>query len=108
MEGLMLQQIRSAEKKASAKSFEEVIGEIDKEIKEYDSNTTMSLGFGVGTGKENYVDHPSINEVNVSCPSTNAAYLSSSSRIPLAEIPSSLVNHVHAEETWKRLIRGHV
>nr|POE81963.1 hypothetical protein CFP56_51009 [Quercus suber] len=36
MEDVMLQQTRSAAKKVSAESFEEVLGEIDKEIKKYD------------------------------------------------------------------------
>ena len=65
----------------------------------------MTSGFGVNTGKENDVDHPSINESNVPSPLAHVALLSASSRVPLAEIPSFLVNHVHVEGTWKRLTR---
>ena len=49
--------------------------------------------------------HPRIIEANVSCTSTYAAHLSLSARVPLAEIPSSLVNHGYAEGTWKRITR---
>ena len=89
----------------SIQSFEEVIGEIDKEIKKYDSKSFVSPSFGDSTRKENYVGHPRINEANVSCTSTYAAHLSLSPRVPLAEIPSSLVNHRYAEGTWKRITR---
>ena len=106
----------------SVQSFEEVIGEIDKEIKKYDSKSVVSPSFGDSTRKENYVGHPRINEANVSYTltyvghprineanvsytSTYAAHLSLSARVPLAEIPSSLVNHGYAEGTWKRITR---
>jgi len=101
----MLHQPELAKKKVSAESFEEVIGEIDKEIKKYDSKLPVSPGFGVGIGKENFMGQPSINEPNVSCPSVHATHLSPSTCVPLAEIPSFLVNHVHVEGTWKRLTR---
>ena len=101
----MLQQAESVEEKVSVQSFKEVIGEIDKEIKKYDSKSFVSPSFGDSTRKENYVGHPRINEANVSCTSTYAAHLSLSPRVPLAEIPSSLVNHRYAEGTWKRITR---
>ena len=105
MEDLMLQQAESVEEKVLVQSFEEVIGEIDKEIKKYDSKSFASPSFGDSTRKENYVGHPRINEANLSCTSTYAAHLSLSLRVPLAEIPSSLVNHGFAEGTWKRITR---
>ena len=105
MEDLMLQQAESVEEKVLVQSFEEVIGEIDKEIKKYDSKSFASPSFGDSTRKENYVGHPRINEANLSCTSTYAAHLSLSLRVPLAEIPSSLVNHGYAEGTWKRITR---
>ena len=51
------------------------------------------------------MDHLSINDSNALSPSTHTSHLSSSSRVPLAEIPNSLINHVHAKRTWKRLTR---
>ena len=45
MEGIkddmMLQQARSVEEKVSGKTFEEVIGELDKEINKYDSKDSI-------------------------------------------------------------------
>ena len=105
MEDLMLQQAESVEEKVLVQSFEEVIGEIDKEIKKYDSKSFASPSFGDSTRKENYVGHPRINEANMPCTPTHVAHLSPSTCVPLAEIPSFLVNHVHVEDTWKRLTR---
>ena len=48
---------------------------------------------------------PTAHAANVLCPAVHAAHLSPSTRMPLAEIQSSLVNHVHAEGTWKRFTR---
>ena len=87
------------------KSFEEVIEEIDKKIKKYDSKSIVSPSFGDSTRKENYVSHPRINEANVPCTPTHAAHLSLSPKKPLVEIPSFLVNHGYAKGTWKRITR---
>ena len=75
----------------------------------------MPPGLGVGTGKEITVSQHCINELKVPCsiahtanvlgPAVHAAQLSPSTHMPLAEIPSSLVNHVHAQGTWKRFTR---
>ena len=75
----------------------------------------MPPGLGVNIEKENVVSQPCIYEQQVSCPTAHAAnvlgpavhaaQLSPSTRMPLAEIPSSLVNHMHAEGTWKRFTR---
>ena len=46
----------------STEIFEEVIGEIDKEINKFDSVATVISEFGVGTGKENCMDFLSIND----------------------------------------------
>ena len=75
MEDLMLQQAESVEEKVLVQSFEEVIGEIDKEIKKYDSKSFASPSFGDSTRKENYVGHPRINEANMPCTPTHAAHL---------------------------------
>ena len=99
----MLQQAGLVEEKVLVKSFEEVIGEIDKEIKKYDSKSIVSPSFGDSTRKENYVGHPRINEANMPCTPTHAAHLSLSQKKPLVEIPSSLVNHRYAKGTWKRI-----
>ena len=101
----MLQQAGLVEEKVLVKSFEEVIGEIDKEIKKYDSKSIVSPSFGDSTRKENYVGHPIINEANMPCTPTHAAHLSLSPKKPLVEIPSSLVNHGYAKGTWKRITR---
>ena len=88
-----------------AEPFEEVLREIDKEINKYDFYDAVTAKFGGNTGKENDVDHPSINELNVPNQLTHAIHLSASSWVLLAEIPISLVNHMHAEGTWKRITR---
>ena len=61
------------------------------------------------------MSQPCFIKPNVPCPTAHAAnvlslavhatQLSPSTHMPLAEIPSSLVNHVHAEGTWKRFTR---
>ena len=48
---------------------------------------------------------PTAHAANMLDPAVHATQLSPSTRMPLAEIPSSLVNHVHAEGTWKRFTR---
>ena len=101
----MLQQAGLIEEKVLVKSFEEVIEEIDKEIKKYDLKSIVSPSFGNNTRKENYMGHPRINEANVPCTPTHAAHLSLSSKKPLVEIPSSLENHGYAKGTWKRITR---
>ena len=75
----------------------------------------MPPGLGVNIEKENVVCQPCIYEQQVPCPTAHAAnvlgpavhaaQLSLSTRMPLAEIPSSLVNHMHAEGNWKRFTR---
>nr|POE53711.1 hypothetical protein CFP56_49278 [Quercus suber] len=110
-----LHQTGLPKEKLSAEAFEEEIRELDREIKKYDRKITGAPGFGVGTGKENFVSQPCIYESNVPCPTAHAAnvlgpavhatQLSLSTRMPLAEIPNSPVNHVHTEGTWKRVTR---
>lgn len=104
-EDVISQKLESIEKKMSAEVFEEEIGEIDKGIKKYDSNSTLIPGFSAGIRKENYVDLLSINGSSAPSLSTHAPLFSSSSRIPLSKLPTSLNTHVHVEGTWKRLTR---
>ena len=56
-------------------------------------------------GKENWVGQPSINEPNMPSLSGHAAHLSLPPHMPLAEMPSSFINHVKIESTWKRYMR---
>ena len=100
-----LYQLEPVKEKLSAEAFEEEIRELNREIKKYDRKFTGPPGFGVGTGKENVVSQPCIYKPNVLCPTVHATQLSPSTHMPLAEIPSSLVHHMHAEGTWKRLTR---
>ena len=79
MEDLMLQQAESVEEKVSVQSFKEVIGEIDKEIKKYDSKSFVSPSFGDSIRKENNMGHPRITKANVSCTSTSTLVLISKS-----------------------------
>ena len=75
----------------------------------------MPPGLEVSIEKENAFGQPCIYEQQVPCPITHpanvldpavqAAQMSPSTRMPLAEIPSSLVSHMHAEGTWKRFNR---
>ena len=112
MEGIkddmMLQQARSVEEKVSGKTFEEVIGELDKEINKYDSKDSMSTSLGVSTEKENLGGQPTINEACMPCTSIHATNLSLAPRVPLAELPCSFVKHRYTEGVWKRLNRVRV
>ena len=79
--------------------------------------TTLSAppGFVVNMEKEKVGSQHYIYEQQVSCPTTHAAnvlgsavhaaHLSPSTSMPQSESPSSHVNHVHDEGTWKRLTR---
>ena len=95
--------------------FEEEIREIDKEIKKYDTTLSAPPGFAVNMEKEKVGSQHYIYEQQVPCPTTHvsnvlgstvhAAHLSPSTSMPQSESPSSLVNHMHDEGTWKRLTR---
>ena len=101
-----LNQNGSEEKKQPAEDFEEIIEGMDKEIKKHDSTTSGKSGYRAKTGKENFVDSLCINESCEPNPTACAPHFSSLLRVPLSELPIPLNNHVHAEGTWKRLIRG--
>ena len=49
MEDVRLHQSGSAAKKVSAEPFEDVLGEIDKEINKYDFDVAVTTGFGGNT-----------------------------------------------------------
>lgn len=51
------------------------------------------------------MDLLSINDSSAPSLSTHAPHFSSSSRIPLSKLSTSLNTHVHVEGTWKRLTR---
>ena len=101
----MLQQAGSAEEKVSGKTFEEVIGELDEEINKYDSKDPMAASLGVNMEKENLGGQHAINEASMSYPPSHVTNLSSAPRIPLAELPCSLVKHGYTEGVWKRINR---
>ena len=108
--------------------FEEVLGEIDKEIGKCDSKryeaTTSEASMGkeshvssdVSMGKESHVGQPNIKEAKVPrissmpaqlepCIPPMPTQLSLSPRVHGAEIPNPFVSHGHAEGTWKRITR---
>ena len=101
----MLQQTGSAEEKVSGKTFEEVIGELDEEINKYDSKDPMAANLGVNMEKENLGGQHTINEASMPCPPSHVTNLSSAPRVPLAELPCSLVKHEYTEGVWKRINR---
>ena len=114
-EDVMLHQSEPIKKKVSDEAFEEEIREIDKGIKKYGRILTVPPRLGVNIEKENALSQPYIYEQQVPCPTAHAAnvlglavhaaQLSPSTHMPLAKIPSSLVNHMHPEGTWKRFTR---
>ena len=67
---MLLQQAGSAEEKG--KTFEEVIGELDKEINKYDSKGSMAIRVDVNTEKENVGDQHTINEASMPCSPSHA------------------------------------
>ena len=69
---MLLQQAGSAEEKVSRKTFEEVIGELDKEINKYGSKGSMAIRVDVNTEKENVGDQHTINEASMPCSPTHA------------------------------------
>ena len=77
MDDVTLNQNVSKEKKLPTENFEEIIEQIDKEIKKFDSTTLEKPGFGAETGKENCVDSLSINESCVPSPIACAPHFSS-------------------------------
>ena len=109
MEGIkddmILQQAGSTEEKVLGKTFEELIGELDEEIKKYNSKDSVLTSLGVSMEKENLGGQPTINEACMPCPPIHANNLSSAPRVPLAELPCSLVKHEYTEGVWKRINR---
>ena len=101
----MLQQAESAEEKVSGKTFEEVIGELDEKINKYESKGFMSTSLNVNMEKENLGGQHTINEASMPCPPSHVTNLSSVPRVPLAELPCSLVKHEYTEGVWKRINR---
>ena len=102
---MLLQQAGSTEEKVSGKTFEDVIGELDEEINKYDLKGSMAIRVGVNTEKENVGDQHTINEACMPCSPSHATNMSSAPRVPLAEIPCSLVKHGYTEGVWKRIKR---
>ena len=100
---MLLQQAGSAEEKVSGKTFEEVIGELDEEINKYDSKGSMAIRVGVNKEKENVGDQHTINEASMPCSLSHATNMSLASRVPLAELPCSLVKHGYTERFGKGL-----
>ena len=102
---MLLQQAGSSEEKVSGKTFEDVIGELDKEINKYDLKGSMAIRVGVNTEKENVGDQHTINEASMPCLPSHATNMSSAPKVPLVEIPCSLVKHGYTEGVWKRIKR---
>nr|POE70114.1 hypothetical protein CFP56_23664 [Quercus suber] len=92
-ENVTTQQAGLAMEMVSGKPFEEVLGEIDKEIGKYDSKSFESTISEASMEKENHVGQPNINDAKVPCMSSKPANLSFSPREPLAEIPNPIVSH---------------
>nr|POE70115.1 hypothetical protein CFP56_23664 [Quercus suber] len=107
-ENVTTQQAGLAMEMVSGKPFEEVLGEIDKEIGKYDSKSFESTISEASMEKENHVGQPNINDAKVPCMSSKPANLSFSPREPLAEIPNPIVSHGYVEGTWKRFTRVRV
>ena len=87
----------------SGKTFEDVIGELDEEINKYDLKGSMAIRVGVNTEKENVGDQHTINEASMPCLPSHATNMSSAPKVPLVEIPCSLVKHGYTEGVWKRI-----
>ena len=114
-EDVMPHQPEQIKRKVSDEVFEEEIREIDKGIKKYDTILSAPPGFAVNMEKEKVGSQHNIYEQQVPCPATHAAnvlgsaayasHVSPSTSMPQSESPSSFVNHVHDERTWKRLTR---
>ena len=102
---MLLQQAGSTKEKVPGKTFEDVIGELDKEINKYDLIGSMAIRVGVNTEKENVGDQHTINEASMPCLPSHATNMSSAPKVPLVEIPCSLVKHGYTEGVWKRIKR---
>ena len=120
-EDVTIQHAGSAKEMVSGQPFEDVLGEIDKEIGKYDSRSVGATGSEVSIGKydsrsvgatgseismgkENFVGHPNIKEAMLPCTPSRPAHLSFSPRVPLADIPNSLVSHGSVEGHGKELL----
>uniref|UniRef100_A0A7N2MGE8 DUF4283 domain-containing protein n=1 Tax=Quercus lobata TaxID=97700 RepID=A0A7N2MGE8_QUELO len=104
-EDVTIQHAGSAKEMVLGQPFEEVLGEIDKEIGKYDSRSVGAAGFEVNMGKENLVGQPNIKEAMLPCTPSRLAHLSFSPRVPVAKIPNSFVSHGSVEGTWKRITK---
>ena len=102
---MTIQHAGSAKEMVSGQPFEDILGENDKEIGKYDSRSVRATGSKVSMGKKNFVGHPNIKEAMLPCTPSRPTHLSFSPRVPLADIPNSLVSHGSVEGTWKRITR---
>nr|POF18196.1 hypothetical protein CFP56_50731 [Quercus suber] len=65
-----IQQAGAAKELMSGQPFDEVLGEIDKEIGKYDSKRHEAAGSEVSMGKENHMGQQNINEAKLHCSSS--------------------------------------
>ena len=91
-----------------AGDFEEVIEDIDKEIRKFDlaaSNTAENIAC---LGKENISESPSIQDSNEVYSQAHAQLNPSLPRAPLAVISDNQNKPVHAKGSWKRIVRTEI
>ena len=101
---MTIQHAGSVKEMVSGQPFEDVLGEIDKGIEKYDSRSVGATGSEVSMEKENFVSHPNIKEAMLPCTPSRPAQLSFYPRVPLADIPNSLVSHGSVEGHGKELL----
>ena len=93
------------ERIVQADVFEEVIEDIDKDIRKFDLAASNIAEHRTCLGKENITESPSIQDSIDGYSQAHAQLNPSLPRAPLGVISNLQNRSMHAEGTWKRMIR---
>ena len=96
------------ERNQLADDFEEAIEDIDKEIRNFDLDTSNVAVNKACPGKENVTESPSVQVSNEIFSQARAQLNHSLPRAPLAVISNNQNRLVHAEGLWKRVARTEI
>nr|POF09520.1 hypothetical protein CFP56_16430 [Quercus suber] len=85
----------------SAKLFEEKLEEINRDLRKFDMVTEIQPISNSPTGKENFLESMTLNEIFLKASQARATSLGSN-RVPLSAIPDTSNTHIVTLATWKQ------
>ena len=88
----------------SAELFEEKLEEINRDLRKFDTAIEIQPISNSSTGKENFVESMTLNEIFMRASQACATPLGSN-RVPLFAIPDTSNTHTVTSASWKRQVR---